>query len=110
MRGERLTPEAAERVQQGMAFASFETMDGYARLLENNGCTVLEREDLTAQWAKILAQRLTMYRGLRETTAARFGAEHFRQWDDTYAFFVGLFAERQLAGGRLVARRTPDGV
>ena len=30
---------------------------------------------------------------------------HFRRWDDTYAFFVGLFAEGQLAGGRLVARR-----
>ena len=46
-----------------------------------------------------------MYRGLEATTVARFGAEHFRRWDDTYAFFVGLFADGQLAGGRLVARR-----
>jgi sarcosine/dimethylglycine N-methyltransferase len=105
MQGERLTPEAAERVQRDMAFAGFETLDGYARLLAANGCTVLEREDLTAQWAEILVGRLAMYRDLRETTVARFGADHFRRWDDTYAFFVDLFAERQLAGGRLVARK-----
>ena len=63
------------------------------------------REDLTTQWAAILVRRLAMYRALRETTVARFGADHFRRWDDTYAFFVDLFALRQLAGGRLVARR-----
>jgi sarcosine/dimethylglycine N-methyltransferase len=105
MQGERLTPEAAERVQRDMAFAGFETLDGYVRLLAANGCTVLERENLTAEWAEILVGRLAMYRGLRETTVARFGADHFRRWDDVYAFFVGLFADRQLAGGRLVARK-----
>jgi sarcosine/dimethylglycine N-methyltransferase len=105
MAGERLTSAAAARVQCDMAFAGFETQGGYARLLADNGCTVIEREDLTAQWAEILVQRLAMYRSLRETTVERFGAEHFRRWDDVYAFFVGLFAERQLAGGRLVARR-----
>jgi sarcosine/dimethylglycine N-methyltransferase len=105
MQGERLTWDAAERVRQTMAFAGFETLDGYARLLADNGCTVLEREDLSAQWAEILVQGLAMYRGLRATTAACFGEDHFQRWDHTYAFFVSLFAERQLAGGRLVARR-----
>jgi sarcosine/dimethylglycine N-methyltransferase len=105
MCGPRLTPEAASRVQRDMAFASFESLDGYAGLLEDNGCTVVEREDLTAHWAEILVQRLALYRSLRDTTVARFGADHFRKWDDSYGFFVGLFAERQLAGGRLVARR-----
>jgi hypothetical protein len=46
-----------------------------------------------------------MYRSLEATTVAKFGAEHFRRWDDTYAFFVGLFATGELGGGRLVARR-----
>ena len=90
-----------------MAFAGFETLDGYARLLANQGCTVVEREDLTARWAEILVQRLAMYRALRETTVARFGADHFRRWDDTYAFFVGLFALRQL--GRWAPRRAARG-
>jgi ubiquinone/menaquinone biosynthesis C-methylase UbiE len=105
MRGEGLAPEAVARVQRDMAFASFETLDGYARLLEARGCTVVEREDLTAHWAEILVQRLAMYRGQQETTVACYGADHFRQRDDTNAFFVGLFTQRQLAGGRLVARR-----
>jgi sarcosine/dimethylglycine N-methyltransferase len=105
MAGERLAPAAAARVQREMAFAGFETLEGYARLLEVQGCKVVEREDLTARWAEILVQRLAMYRSLRETTIERFDAEHFLRWDDTYAFFVNLFAERQLAGGRLVARR-----
>jgi SAM-dependent methyltransferase len=105
MAGERLTPTAAARVGRDMAFAGFETLEGYARLLEVSGCTVVEREDLTARWAEILVQRLAMYRALRESTVERFGAAHFRRWDDAYAFFVDLFAQRQLAGGRLVARR-----
>jgi hypothetical protein len=105
MRGEALTPEAAARVQRDMAFADFETLDGYAELLTANGCTIVERDDLTACWAEILVRRLAMYRSLRDTTVARFGTDHFQKWDDTYAFFVGLFAERQLAGGRIVARR-----
>jgi hypothetical protein len=46
-----------------------------------------------------------MYRRLRTTTVARFGAAHFERWDETYAFFVGLFAAGQLSGGRFVARR-----
>jgi sarcosine/dimethylglycine N-methyltransferase len=105
LRGAKLRPENAERLQRAMAFASFETLDGYARLLADNGCVVVEREDLTALWAEILVQRLALYRSLRETTVARFGDDHFRKWDDTYAFFVGLFANGQLGGGRLIARR-----
>jgi hypothetical protein len=46
-----------------------------------------------------------MYRSLEDTTVARFGAAHFRKWDDTYAFFVGLFAAGRLGGGRFIARR-----
>jgi hypothetical protein len=88
-----------------MAAADLESIDGYGRLLDANGCTVVESQDLTAQWAEILIQRLAMYRSLRDTTIARFGAEHFQKWDDTYAFFVNLFREHQLAGGRLIARR-----
>ena len=65
-------------------------------------------DDLGAWWTEILKQRLQMYRGLEATTVEKFGAEHFRRWDDTYAFFVGLFAQGQLGGGRLVARRLPE--
>jgi sarcosine/dimethylglycine N-methyltransferase len=105
LRRPALTPAASARLEREMTFLSLESLDGYARLLADQGCTVLERDDLGAWWTVILKQRLEMYRGLKATTVAKFGAEHFGRWDDTYAFFVGLFAQGQLGGGRLVARR-----
>jgi sarcosine/dimethylglycine N-methyltransferase len=105
LRRPALTPAASARLEREMTFLSLESLDGYARLLADNGCTVLERDDLSAWWTEILKQRLEMYRSLEATTVAKFGAEHFRRWDDAYAFFVGRFADGQLGGGRLVARR-----
>jgi ubiquinone/menaquinone biosynthesis C-methylase UbiE len=96
-----------ERLQSGMTFQSLETLDGYARLLARCGCAVLVQDDLSPWWTEVLKGRLAMYRSLRDTTVARFGAAHFRKWDDTYAFFVGLFAAGRLGGGRFVARRAP---
>ncbi len=105
LRRPALTPAAEARLEREMTFLSLESLEGYARLLAENGCRLLAQDDLSAWWTEVLQQRLAMYRGLRATTVAKFGAEHFRRWDDTYAFFVGLFAEGQLGGGRLVARR-----
>jgi len=105
LRRDALAPSAYARLEREMTFLSLESLDGYARLLADQGCTVLARDDLGAWWTEILKQRLEMYRSLEATTVAKFGAEHFRRWDDTYAFFVGLFARGQLGGGRLVARR-----
>jgi sarcosine/dimethylglycine N-methyltransferase len=105
LRRESLQPAEMARLQRDMTFPTLETLDGYARLLAGCGCPVLERDDLSAHWAQILVQRLAMYRSLKEGTVRKFGAEHFRRWDDTYAFFVGLFSDGKLGGGRFVARR-----
>ena len=105
LRRSALAPEACERLRREMTFLGLESLEGYGRLLAENGCTVLERDDLGAWWTEILVQRLAMYRGLKATTVAKFGAAHFERWDDAYAFFVGLFAAGQLSGGRFVARR-----
>ena len=93
------------RLREQMTFPSLETLEGYTALLERNGCSVALRDDLSGEWARILVQRLAMYRGLREETTAKFGPAHFQRWDATYAFFVGLYAEGKLGGGRFVARR-----
>jgi hypothetical protein len=90
-----------------MTFQSLESLDGYGRLLGRCGCNIIGREDLSVCWTEVLQGRLAMYRALKDTTVARFGAAHFEKWDDTYAFFVGLFAAGRLGGGRFVARRQP---
>ncbi len=105
LRRETLTPEAYRRLQEEMTFLTLETAAGYRDLLRNAGCQILECDDLGAWWTEILKDRLAMYRSLKETTVARFGEAHFRRWDDTYAFFVGLFGTGQLSGGRFIARR-----
>jgi ubiquinone/menaquinone biosynthesis C-methylase UbiE len=105
LRRERLSDAEFERLRRDMTFQSLESLDGYGRLLADCGCTVIGREDLSAWWTEVLQRRLEMYRSLRDTTVAKFGAAHFERWDETYAFFVGLFAAGRLGGGRFVARR-----
>ncbi len=100
-----LTPEARVRMRDEMTFLTLETLDGYARLLEANGCTVVVKDDLGQLWTEILRHRLAMYRSLEATTVEKFGRERFEEWDRIYSFFVGLFGEGQLTGGRIVARR-----
>ena len=108
VRGEGLSKTGEARLRKEMTFLELASAESYARLLEDAGCTVVERQDLGASWAEILRQRLEMYRGLKETTVERFGADHFRRWDDTYAFFVGLYGTGRLSGVRIVAERQPS--
>lgn len=93
------------RLEREMCFSALETLDGYSGLLRGSGCTVLSCEDLSEHWARILVQRLEMYRSLEHETIAKFGEAHYRAWDHTYSFFVGLFAAGKLGGGRFIARR-----
>jgi sarcosine/dimethylglycine N-methyltransferase len=104
LRRERLSDAEFERLRRDMTFQSLESLDGYDRLLAECGCTVLARYDLSAWWTEVLKCRLEMYRSMRDTTVAKFGLAHFERWDETYAFFVGLFAAGRLGGGRFVAR------
>jgi sarcosine/dimethylglycine N-methyltransferase len=105
LRREDLSEPEFERLRRAMTFQSLESLDGYSRLLTESGCTMLARDDLSAWWTEVLKRRLEMYRSLEDTTTAKFGKDHFRRWDETYAFFVGLFAAGRLGGGRFVARR-----
>jgi ubiquinone/menaquinone biosynthesis C-methylase UbiE len=107
LRRDALADAEMARLRDEMTFPSLETLDGYAALLQERGCTMLDREDLSADWTRILQQRLAMYRSVGAQTAAKFGAARAQQWDATYAFFVGLYAVGKLGGGRFVARRPP---
>ncbi len=108
LRRPTLTQLELERLQSEMTFPTLETIDGYAALLRERAHAQVRWTDLSAEWARILIQRLAMYRGLKQDTVAKFGAEHFRKWDSTYAFFVGLFGDGKLGGGRFIARRSAE--
>ena len=96
------------KVREGMAFARLETVESYRDLLEQRGFSLLESEDVGTEWSGILARRLEMYRGLKKETVRKFGEAHYDAWDETYSFFVSLFAQRKLGGVRIVAERGSD--
>ena len=101
-----MTTSVRERLRQEMAFTELNTLDGYRALLEANGCQMKLVEDLSEEWARILVNRLAMYRDLKDQTIARFGSSHFEKWDRTYSFFVGLYASSELGGGRFLAQKS----
>ena len=44
-----------------------------------------------------------MYRGMREQTVARFGQARYDEYNQLYAFFVGLVEAGKLGGARFSA-------
>lgn len=102
---ETFETSALARLQNEMAAAEIESSAGYRDLLNNAGCVDVSWDDLSEWWTKILVDRHAMYRSLKGTTVAKFGQAHYEKWDDSYAFFVGLFTSGQLGGGRFFATR-----
>jgi ubiquinone/menaquinone biosynthesis C-methylase UbiE len=99
------TDATRDRLQREMTFQELGSQDAYRRQLEREGCTIVEVQDLGAEWRDILTDRLAMYRSLKDQTVERFGSAHFQKWDSAYSFFVGLYETGELGGGRFLARR-----
>ena len=100
-----LSAQEERRMGAEMQAPGIASADRYLELLAAGGLALASSEDLSAQWTAVLVKRLAMYRTLKDTTVAKFGAAHFEAWDHTYSFFVGLFSAGKLGGARLVARR-----
>jgi sarcosine/dimethylglycine N-methyltransferase len=103
VRKDAISSDEMARLEREMTFNQLESLDGYATLLSQSACELISRDDLSALWEEILVKRLAMYRSLRETTVAKFGEERHRQWDSYYSFFVRMYTEGKLGGGRFVA-------
>ena len=104
--GPRLSPGERRRLSEWMAAAGIESLEGYKALLARTGFGAVEAEDLSAWWRAILRERLEMYRGLKADTVARLGQAHYDEYDQLYAFFVGLVEAGKLGGGRFSATRS----
>ena len=104
-------PTASEadmaRLEEEMTFPGLGSFSGYRELLEASGFMLVSVEDLSAEWTRILVDRLAMYRSLKDSTTRKFGGERHEWWDRSYTFFVSLFSAGKLGGGRFLARRAP---
>ena len=104
--GPRLSPGERRRLSEWMAAAGVESLDGYRQLLARAGFGAIEAQDLSDWWRRILRERLQMYRRLKADTVARFGQARYEEYDQLYAFFVGLVEAGKLGGGRFSATRS----
>lgn len=93
-----------ERLHRGMTFTELQSAEGYCTLLRERGCEIVECRDLSGEWTEVLRRRFEMYRGLKESTVAKFGEAHYRKYDDAYGFFVSLYADGLLGGALIVAK------
>ena len=105
LRQPMLTEPEWEQLMREMTYADLGSFERYRSLLHQNGFSIEACDDLSADWAEILKNRLAMYRSLKDETIRRFGAAHFEAWDSSYAFFVGLYQVGKLGGGRFVAHK-----
>ena len=96
----RLAENERRRLDEWMAAVTLQTIEGYRALLTRSGFALVEAEDLSAEWIGILRERLRMYRGMREQTVARFGQARYDEYNQLYAFFVGLVEAGKLGGAR----------
>lgn len=100
-----LTADEEEALWRGIAARTLNTSDRYRELLAEAGFADVAHEDLTADWAVILAERLEMYRRLRDETRAAGAASGDDAFYETYARFVALVQAGRLGGGRFLARK-----
>jgi ubiquinone/menaquinone biosynthesis C-methylase UbiE len=99
----RLSLSERRRLEEWMAAVTIQTHDSYRGLLARAGFTGILAEDLSEEWMGVLRRRLEMFRGLRAQTVARLGRQRYEEYNQLYAFFVGLVESRKLGGGRFSA-------
>lgn len=103
----RLSEAEAERFMRFMKFGSLEDLDGYRRLLEGNGCEVLEAED-TGRFVRYIelyrdvSQLQLTYDALR---ILNFDFDRLGAVAGEFNFFEELAQAGKIAQGRVIARR-----
>lgn len=91
------------RLREWMAAVTLQTLDTYRGLLGAAGFSAVTAEDVADEWRTILRGRLEMFRALRGDTVSRLGEARYAEYEQLYAFFVGLIEAGKLGGGRFSA-------
>jgi len=103
----RLSLNERHRLGQWMAAVTLQSIEGYKILLARAGFGAIVAEDLSSEWVGILRRRREMFRGMRADTVARLGQARYDEYDQLYAFFVGLVEAGKLGGARFSATAGP---
>jgi ubiquinone/menaquinone biosynthesis C-methylase UbiE len=89
-----------------MVFPYLETLDGYAALAEAAGLTVVEREDLSPDFARHVQGYFdALTNGHRATIVAAYGRQMYEGVEEGLTMWRDASAAGQVGRGRIVARR-----
>ncbi len=105
------TPEAplsqadADLMWRGMAAQALQSVAGYRALLRRAGFRIVSVDDLTTEWGTVLAERLAMYRRLREEAERAGTPPGHDAFHESYVRFVELVQSGELGGARFTAEK-----
>jgi hypothetical protein len=90
---------------RGMAAQTLQSVASYRALLEAVGFRIVAVDDLSKQWGAILAERLAMYRKLREEAARAGTPQGHDAFHESYVRFVEMMQTGELGGARFTAEK-----
>jgi ubiquinone/menaquinone biosynthesis C-methylase UbiE len=96
----------ADLMWRGMAAQNLQSVASYRALLEQAGFRIVAVDDLTAEWGAILAERLAMYRKLREDAGRAGTPQGHDAFHESYVRFVALVQSGELGGARFTAEKS----
>ena len=101
----RLGERERERLRRWMAATTLQSLHGYRALLGRLGFAAIEAEDVSIEWRAVLRQRVAKFRATRAEAVGTLGEVRYAEYDQLFAFFVGLVEDGKLGGGRFAATR-----
>jgi len=103
---ENMTNGEWEALNSFMAFPYMETLDGYEHILRHAGFRILEKEDLSEDFAKHCHLYQSMLRNqLKKRVVKEYGSEMFQAADEGLARWVRAADEGKVGRGRLIGRK-----
>ncbi len=88
-----------------MAFPSMETLDGYEKILKDTGFTIVEKEDLTGDFAyhcRLYQKKLR--KELKEAVVLQYGKELYEVADEGLDRWVRAADEGKVGRGRMIGK------
>ena len=101
-----MTDKEWEDLNSFMAFPYMDTLDGYEQILKKTGFKVLEKEDLSKDFAKHchIYQEMVQNK-LKDGIIKQYGLDMFKAADDGLAKWVKAADEGKVGRGRLVGKK-----
>lgn len=94
-----------DAVLDALSAPNFETMDGYQRLLEDQGLVVEHRRDISERFAARYDNVMERLHGMEDAVTERFSPRVFRIMVEKNGIMQDAFNAGQLGGCEIVARR-----